>query len=658
MGDPLSVLGAAVGVTSLIIQLTDECIKGLNILSICTTPAKGFAGFKLYREAANLPHTQRYLLVRLHIEQQRFLNFALQAGVLNTNGTLCSTLHVNRSLLVGILAEIKTLFEKYAAANGKYETIGADSHIDWDDHLETDNDLINLLCVTSIGNEQMGKEIHTSRKVEAANRLRGVGRNISQTAKNLRTIIVEPKRLLWAAVDQDSFADLISKIEKLTSYLITLLDSSQIRELQCSITSAYLEILQLRDDVGSLKALVKALSPDTKSQGNHPEGTNLSVVSMGDALPQVAAREQTSQDRQKDHLKRLAQVKIQLTATNELASAGTAQGSHSLLDAQLAILDFRFEKDVTAGHSATRTYATYRGKRVWIEWKNVWTHGDARLDEGQTERRISLLANLLRCSKPEGFRAAPCLGYIKTTDMEDITRFGVVFEGPPTEQFEVTSLRDLIGRTTKPSLSVRVALCAALSRCVHSLHAVSWLHKAFRPDNIVFFTSPTSGNLDKPFVSGFELSRPSDMDQWSEKPEFEPAADIYRHPNAQSSQTDGNYRMAYDVYSLGVVMIEIALWRRIEDVLGLVNVPKTKPSELRAIQPRLLRTEAAGPPGGMEPCLCLIASACGDSLRDIVERCLGRDARGEPELPSIGVESRYAMGLDTVERLEQIAAAL
>lgn len=34
MGDPLSVLGAAVGVTSLIIQLADECVKGLNVLNL------------------------------------------------------------------------------------------------------------------------------------------------------------------------------------------------------------------------------------------------------------------------------------------------------------------------------------------------------------------------------------------------------------------------------------------------------------------------------------------------------------------------------------------------------------------------------------------------------------------------------------------------
>lgn len=34
MADPLSILGAAVGVTSLIIQTLDECIKGTTILFV------------------------------------------------------------------------------------------------------------------------------------------------------------------------------------------------------------------------------------------------------------------------------------------------------------------------------------------------------------------------------------------------------------------------------------------------------------------------------------------------------------------------------------------------------------------------------------------------------------------------------------------------
>ena len=59
--------------------------------------------------------------MRLHIEEQRFLNFALEAGILNADGVICSTLQVNRSLLLAILAEVEVLLENYATANDKYE---------------------------------------------------------------------------------------------------------------------------------------------------------------------------------------------------------------------------------------------------------------------------------------------------------------------------------------------------------------------------------------------------------------------------------------------------------------------------------------------------------------------------------------------------------
>jgi hypothetical protein len=45
--------------------------------------------------------------VRLHIEQQRFLNFALEAGILNPDGVVCSTLQVNHSLLLAVLNLIR-----------------------------------------------------------------------------------------------------------------------------------------------------------------------------------------------------------------------------------------------------------------------------------------------------------------------------------------------------------------------------------------------------------------------------------------------------------------------------------------------------------------------------------------------------------------------
>lgn len=85
--------------------------------------------------------------MRLHIEQRRFLNFAFEAGLLNVDGVVCSTLQVNRSLLLAILAEIKLLFESFAAANGKYEREVAYSLVNWADHSYPELDLMSFLCI-------------------------------------------------------------------------------------------------------------------------------------------------------------------------------------------------------------------------------------------------------------------------------------------------------------------------------------------------------------------------------------------------------------------------------------------------------------------------------------------------------------------------------
>jgi hypothetical protein len=573
---------------------------------------------------------------------------------LNIDGIICSALQVNRSLLLAVLAEIKALFENYAAANGKYEKVVAKSDIDWDDHSEPDNDLMSLLCITASDNAQSKRGIPARRRAEATDRVRGLGRSIAETVKNLRTIVVEPKRLVWATVDKESFESLILKVENLNSFLITLLDSSQLRRLQDSMATAYLEILQLRNDVADLTALVKALSPAAEYQQNLPLGAD----PVSSALSQAVAKQQAIQEKKKSYLRRLAQVKIQFTEINKLNHTATAPDFSNFIDAQLPLIDFQFEEGMLEHENLQqRTRAIYRGRSVWIEWKEVSASCAIRPDDVQIQWRISLLTDLLRSVKPDGFRAAPCLEYVKTADADNATRFGVVFEGPSTAQSRIATLRELLRQTLKPSLSARVALCAALACCVHSLHAVNWLHKAFRVDNIVFFSLSLSSNLDTPFVSGFELSRPSIMDQWTEKPEFEPAKDIYRHPNAQSSQTDGNYRKSYDIYSLGVVMTEIALWKPIEDVVGLKNFPKAKPPTLRGIQLQLLQKPLTGDTTDADSCLQQIASACGDSLRNIVERCLDMDAefKSESENP-LGLQK--ATELDLVKKLEHIAEAV
>ncbi|KAH8589492.1 hypothetical protein B0O99DRAFT_599789 [Bisporella sp. PMI_857] len=458
---------------------------------------------------------------------------------------------------------------------------------------------------------------------------------------------MEPKRLVWAAVDRDVFEHLILKLDSLNTFLVSLLDSSQLQRLQDSMSTAYLEILQLRNDIGDLTALVQAPAPAAESELNIPAGTpNLE----NNALPQAVAQ-QTVMQKKESYFRRLANIKIQFTKINNLSNSTVATSDHMAPE---------------AGILQQRTRTTYRGRRVWIEWKDTPAIGPIAADE-QVEWRIGLLTNLLRSAKPKGFRAARCLGYIKILHTDNAARFGIVFDEPLIHGTEsnIATLRDLLGQRPRLSLGARLALCAVLARCVHSLHAVNWLHKGLQPDNILFFSSSELPSLNEPFLSGFELSRPSIMDQLTEKPGFDPRKDIYRHPNAQSSQADSKSRKSYDIYSLGVLMIEVALWKRIEDVVPLEDLATAKPSALREIQPWLLGMPlGTGFPLDITEsgsCLQQFAFACGDSFHDIVEQCLRMDAVKSPKYfgekkAAIALRVQRATEQEIMKKLDRIAS--
>ena len=119
----------------------------------------------------------------------------------------------------------------------------------------------------------------------------------------------------------------------------------------------------------------------------------------------------------------------------------------------------------------------------------------------------------------------------------------------------------------------------------------------------------------------------------TEKPGFDPSKDIYRHPNMQSSQTDGNSRKFYDIYSLSIVIIDIALWKRAEDIVGLEEPTSSKPRALQQVQSWLLGKSALPlNEAGTGPCLQPVASACGDAFRNVIEYCLEAGTLRSPRI--------------------------
>jgi len=124
------------------------------------------------------------------------------------------------------------------------------------------------------------------------------------------------------------------------------------------------------------------------------------------------------------------------------------------------------------------------------------------------------------------------------------------------------------------------------------LHSVGWLHKSFRSENVLLFESKDGNSYDlhTPYVCGFDFSR---QDSPTELTENVPSTlierhqdhelSLYRHPDLQvnklarvTNKTDDGthevnsfrFRKAYDLYSLGIVLLEIGLWYPIKTLCG------------------------------------------------------------------------------------------
>lgn len=89
-------------------------------------------------------------------------------------------------------------------------------------------------------------------------------------------------------------------------------------------------------------------------------------------------------------------------------------------------------------------------------------------------------------------------------------RFGLMFRNHEWVSPNVTpvTLHQLIKTVLVPSLTGRIALAHQLVVCMLYLHAVDWLHKAIRSDNILFFSHPSSPEFSKAYLSGFSCARP------------------------------------------------------------------------------------------------------------------------------------------------------
>ncbi len=208
--------------------------------------------------------------------------------------------------------------------------------------------------------------------------------------------------------------------------------------------------------------------------------------------------------------------------------------------------------------------------RVLIESKE-YADGISEQCLAELVNRLSKVTKLLQ-EAGLGFRILPCSGFYHDPGWDSC---GLVYRYPPSShppsELQFTTMKaglDQYYRKPLPYLTLenRFRLAHDLAVSLLNFHEAGWLQKNISSFNIGFFHHKDESWLNaigKPYFVGFLHSRPIDYSSFSEYIE-NPREMDYQHPEYLKGHGNVRYRLHFDYYSLGLILLEIGRWQTLE----------------------------------------------------------------------------------------------
>jgi hypothetical protein len=253
-----------------------------------------------------------------------------------------------------------------------------------------------------------------------------------------------------------------------------------------------------------------------------------------------------------------------------------------------------------------RFVGTYDGRLVLVERKSSKVPQNTISQMDTVNRRIeNIVMRLQDESKPHQLRTLPCCGVTRDYSFAGaagewfITDYNIVYKIDTPTFFSLRQLlsqsnsnksepkdQKIRGVKTGISLGQRFIIAQTLASAVMCLHLADWLHKAIRSENILFFAeSMAKAGYTLPYLVGFEYSRLDAPDERTEDIVDEDEYVYYRHPDAhfvpvadlqQPLGGAGRYSKLYDIYSFGVILVELGLFKSARSIVRTYMGPKAK----------------------------------------------------------------------------------